>query len=549
MSTGHRARSVVWRDWLGLAAALYLLNLGLSFHNVWPTLMVENRHELSIETALLLLALVLYAELRRPPARRLLGWLALLFTVLVVGRYAEVTAPALFGRAINLYWDAQYLPAVMAMLSRVAPAWLVALVVLGVVLLLVLVYSLLRVALARVWSALDRPAPRRTLGVLAALLVAVYYAPYFGLPGRPTGWYSLPVSATYVEQARFLVRALADDAQAGELPATPLVASDLALARGTDVFVIFVESYGAITYDRPELAAVVDPERMRLADAVAASGRSVVSAFVRAPTFGGGSWLSHLSLLSGVEVRDQGSYATLMTQRRQTLVQRFEASGHRGLALMPGLRNAWPEGAFYGFEQIYDADTLDYRGPEFAWWRIPDQFALARLDEVELTATERQPRFVFFPTISSHMPFRPLPPYQPDWARMLNPQPYDAAIADAALAVEPEWTRLGPAYAESIAYAHQWLAGWITERRGRPMVALVLGDHQPPAAVSGRDAAWEVPVHVFCDDPRVAAALVAAGFTAGLTPRRPALGGMHELYPLLLRVLDSSTANTTPPAT
>ena len=174
-----------------------------------------------------------------------------------------------------------------------------------------------------------------------------------------------------------------------------------------------------------------------------------------AATFGGGSWLSHLSLLSGVEVRDQGSYATLMTQRRQTLVQRFEASGHRGLALMPGLRNAWPEGAFYGFEQIYDADTLDYRGPEFAWWRIPDQFALARLDEVELTATERQPRFVFFPTISSHMPFRPLPPYQPDWARMLNPQPYDAAIADAALAVEPEWTRLGPAYAESIAYPHQ----------------------------------------------------------------------------------------------
>ena len=80
-----------------------------------------------------------------------------------------------------------------------------------------------------------------------------------------------------------------------------------------------------------------------------------------------------------------------MTQKRPTLVSVFKSAGYRTVAVMPGLRQAWPEGAFYGFDEIYgaEASTIAVRG--FGWWRIPDQFSLAALDARELQPQPRKP--------------------------------------------------------------------------------------------------------------------------------------------------------------
>ena len=64
---------------------------------------------------------------------------------------------------------------------------------------------------------------------------------------------------------------------------------------------------------------------------------------------------------------------------------------------------------------------------------------------------------------------------------------------------------------------------------------LWVGDHQPAASVSGEGASWDVPVHVVTRDPALLARFVALGFEPGLTPRRPILGGMHDLTGLLLK--------------
>ena len=64
---------------------------------------------------------------------------------------------------------------------------------------------------------------------------------------------------------------------------------------------------------------------------------------------------------------------------------------------------------------------------------------------------------------------------------------------------------------------------------------IVIGDHQPPAAVSGERAPWDVPVHIIASRPELLASLRAHGFADGLTPRRPILGPMHELLPVLLK--------------
>jgi hypothetical protein len=299
-----------------------------------------------------------------------------------------------------------------------------------------------------------------------------------------------------------------------------------------------VESYGSVTYDRREFALALRPARERIAEALEHTGRSVVSAFVTSPTFGGQSVLAHLSLLSGIEVRDSTRYALLMTQKRATLVSAFKEAGYRAIAVMPGTQQAWPEGAFYGFDAIYDAPKLAYRGPQVGWFGIPDQYTLAALDTKELRSHPRKPLFIFFPTVSTHAPFQPTPPMQPDWQRVLTPQPYDTAPLEQALAQRPDWTHMGQGYVGSVEYFFNVLASYLRERPADDLLLVVLGDHQPAANVSGEGAPWDVPVHIISSRPEVLQAMQSHGFREGLTPTRRDVGTMNQLAPWLLDAFD-----------
>ncbi|MEZ5741719.1 MAG: hypothetical protein R3E68_21335 [Burkholderiaceae bacterium] len=71
------------------------------------------------------------------------------------------------------------------------------------------------------------------------------------------------------------------------MPASPAFAGNLQALEGADVKVLFLESYGAITYDVATVREAVEPSRQRFAAKVAATGRRTVSAFQTAPTFAG----------------------------------------------------------------------------------------------------------------------------------------------------------------------------------------------------------------------------------------------------------------------
>ena len=540
-----------WAQAALLLAALLLLNAALTFHNVWPTPAIELRGEWSVEIAVLVLGLALWLRQRDGLTRCAEVSLALLLGVFVLARYAEVTAPALYGRAINLYWDAQHVGGVVAMLARVAEWWQLLAGLAVVLIAFAFLGAMLRACLRRVAAVLATgPALERGALLGAAVsVIALFTADRVG--GIATLPFSIPVTQTWARQFALIgsswLQVRRGDPSGTELGGAAetrgLPVLMQAVAARTDVSLVFIESYGEIAFSRPEIAQGLVESRAQLAESIARSGRGVVSAYVRSPTFGSGSWLAHSSLLSGVEIRDGDDYARLMMRARPTLGDVFRAQGYRILALMPGLRQAWPEGKFYSFDEIYGATRLDYRGPEFGWWRIPDQFAIAQYEQLERAAAPQgQPRFLFFPTISSHMPFRPTPPYQSDWARLTGPRPYGDEAA-RAIARPPEWTRLGPSYAESIAYAQRSMAGWLEQRAGHPVVLWMLGDHQPPAAVSGEGASWNVPVHVISDRPDVLDALLARGFVRGLTPAREVLGPMHELAPLMIESLGSGPAN------
>jgi hypothetical protein len=552
-----------------LVAAIAWLNASLSFHNIWPTPAIAWRGELSIELAVVLLLMVAAhrsiglarprreprapssepsAGVQPPPVHprserirpsAIVRILTVLWIGLVIGHYADVTTPALYGRDINLYFDLRFMPDVAAMVVRAAPFWLIGLVVITVAVVVWLLYLAFRWAFERIVEALAMAGARLAMALLAVAVLGLFTAQHLSdrLANDPIVTFATPVTETYVRQARLVM-----DARSGAktLPPSPPMDADLARVRGADVFLVFIEAYGAVAYERSDIAPGLGASRAALDAAIRASADDVVSAFVESPTFGGSSWLAHLSLMSGVEVRDAASNASLMTQQRETIVTTFAKRGYRTVALMPGLRQRWPEGGFYGFDQIYGATELAYRGPEFGWFAIPDQYSLARFEALESARPARPPLFVFYPTISTHFPFSPTPPYQPDWSRIATGRPYDGPAIVDAYSREPDWRSFGPGYVDAVSYTYMTLAGYLAEQAGRDRIYVVLGDHQPAAAVSGEGAPWDVPVHVIVsiasghNRADVLERLRARGFRSGLTPERPALGRMHTLLPLLL---------------
>jgi hypothetical protein len=532
--------------WTAGLAAIVLLNFSLTFYNVWPTPRIRWQGHLSAELAAVVVGLAVWlGRTRATTARgRAIKVLGGIWVALVVGRYLDVMAPALYGRPINLYWDARHLAAVASMLTDSIPAAVIAGVVAAVVAGLAVGYFAARWAWGAVAALLAHPWDRRILATVALVLLAVWGAERLGgfAPAHPQ--FSPTVSQAYWRHARVLATQLTRHS-AAVVSSRQATESDLQNVRGADVYLVFVESYGAVSYDRPDVKERIAPRRAQFAADVRESGRQVVSAFVDSPTFGGSSWLAHVTLMTGVEARDEDTNVLLMSQRRDTLVSTFARHGYRTVALMPGLTKRWPEGAFYRFDHVYDTAQLAYAGPRFGWWTVPDQFALARLDLLERGqhGGASGPRFVFFPTTSTHAPFGPTAPYQPDWVRVATDEPYAEPDVTEALAHPPDYEDLSPSYANAVSYAYSSIGGYLRRHADRDIVMVMLGDHQPAAAVSGENASWDVPAHVIASRPALLDRLRARGFHDGMSPPRRAIGPMHELLPTLLEAFGNRSQN------
>ena len=520
------------------ALGLFVLNLGLTLQDVWPTPAVQWVGEVSVELAALLVVLAL---LRLWRGRVVLapGALAVLLLVLTLCRYAAITAPALYGRPINLYWDAPHFGNVLGMLTRVAPAWALLAGTLGLLLALGVLWWLLRTSLRAVAALLVPVDVARWTAVLGVLVLAAFGVQQRRAPGDDAWPFTQPVLATVATQVQSLARGWWGDDAALQLPVSPPLRSSLSALQGGDVLVTFIESYGASTVDRQPFHQALTAGRERLQQAIRVTGREVVSTYVTSPTFGGNSWLAHITLQSGIRVDEPGRYAALMTRDRRTLGTSFTEQGYRTVALMPGLRLAWPEGRFYRYDAVHDAAALDYRGPAFGWFVIPDQYTLDWFTRQELQAPPRKPVYAVFPTLGTHLPFRPTPPYQPQWSRLRTAMPYDEVPLREALSQTPQWLDLGASYVVAVDSALTLWAGWLQEHPDPRLVLVLLGDHQPAASVTGEGASWDVPVHVITGNARVLAALRKSGFGEGLLPSRAPLAGMEDLAAVLLSAFDS----------
>jgi hypothetical protein len=289
--------------------------------------------------------------------------------------------------------------------------------------------------------------------------------------------------------------------------------------RGKDVLLVFVESYGRVALDDPGLSPAITRALDTGTRDLQRHGYESRSAYLTSPTFGALSWLAHATLQSGLWVDSQQRYDQLVTTRRETLSSLFARAGWRTVAAVPANDRDWPQGEFYGFDQVYDARSLGYRGPRFGYPTMPDQFTLDAVHHLELAPRDRRPVMAEIDLISSHAPWSRTPRLVPQQevgdGSVFTGMP-DTLPSESDIWPDPQ--RVRAAYAGAVEYSLRSVVSFLSTYGDEDLVVLVVGDHQPATIVSGDDAGHDVPIALIAQDPVVVARISGWGWDPGLRP-------------------------------
>jgi phosphatidylglycerophosphate synthase len=281
--------------------------------------------------------------------------------------------------------------------------------------------------------------------------------------------------------------------------------------RGKDVLLVFVESYGQMAVQGTSFSPGIDDVVHAGQQQLQAHGFDARSGWLTSSTFGGGSWLAHATLQSGVWVDSPGRYSQLIKSKRLTLASAFRRAGWRTVAFVPTTHGAWPEGrSFYRYRQIYERGGIRYRGPRFGFSTMPDQYALQALQKLALAKRHRPPIFSEIDLSSSHEPWLRIPPLI-SWNRLGDGSIFNRLPIDRSGVAGSQ-----QGYSESIKYALRALYEFVDRYGNKKTVLIVLGDHQPSRVIAQAD--HNVPTTIIAHDPQVLRRLSGWGWTNGMLP-------------------------------
>jgi sulfatase-like protein len=294
----------------------------------------------------------------------------------------------------------------------------------------------------------------------------------------------------------------------------------LTALRGKDVVLTYVESYGRSTLENPQYAQTVDPLLDEGTQRLAAAGFAARSAFLTSPVVGGGSWLAHATLSSGLRVANQHSFDKLVASDRLTLTAAFRRAGWQTAAVQPSSAGPWPAGAFYGFERTYDSTNLGNRSRIYDGFQTPDQYTLEAFERAEHGRPDRGPLMAEIPLVSSHWPWAEIPRLL-DWGEVGDGSVFDrpgAGQSDPADAVEADPDRMRDGYRRSLEYSLSTLISYVETYGDDDLVFIFLGDHQPAPFVTGNGAGQDVPITIVTRDRAVLDRIAGWDWQNGLRP-------------------------------
>jgi hypothetical protein len=393
----------------------------------------------------------------------------------------------------------------------------------AVIVLVVAVLALMSLAAIRITKVADR---HRRAGFGTALTGTAVWVVLLVLGVQVFG--TIPVaarsSAMYVwDRAKMVKGGLRDEKAFEKLAATDAfgaVPGDQLLTglRGKDVMVFFVESYGRSAIEDPALNPGTT-EVLAEGDAtLKRAGYVAKSGWLGSPTAGGGSWLAHSTLLSGLWINKQNRYRNLTSSNRLTLTSAFAKAGFDTMSIMPGATRAWPEGNFYGYDKVYDSRNTGYQGPPFAWAPQPDQYTLSWFEK-NVHGPAHDPMFVELPLVSSHTPWAPLPQLI-DWDDVGDGSIYKEIQLEGKKvgSIWKDPVKLRREYSRSIQYTMATVISWLERYGDENTVMVLLGDHQPSSLIVGDGASRDVPITLLAKDKNVMAKAADWGWTDGIKP-------------------------------
>jgi hypothetical protein len=502
----------------------------------------------SLDATVLLAAIAVAARARRPLPRALVAVVAVLAVAVRLFRVGDGITRRYFNRPISLALDLPATSEIGRLLSATAgQGATLALLVLALA-------ALVGIGLATAWAvraaerALAHRAPRRLLAAMVALLALGSLLARGGRGGsdgddRRLGLFGASAAPQLAGELAFLAhldRYRRDEAARIQAATVALRARphDLRKLGGADVFIFFVESYGATLIDEPDQAARMEPIYARLNAALARSGFAAASRLLESPTYAGRSWLAHETLATGVAVTDRIDDEIVQRDRPVTIARLFREAGYRSVFAQPANRYRSLSRWSYDFDAVYSGWDLDYRGPSYGWANMPDQYVLDVIRRRELggPASARAPLLAAYALVSSHAPWSDQPALVADWSRLGDGSLY------AALPGEHHpigWTNLGDgaeAYMHSVAYDLSVIGDYLARFVTGGALVIVLGDHQPVAEVTRFSRSRAVPVHVISRNRTLVDRFLARGYIPGMRPVRRVgpVPGMETLLDDLL---------------
>jgi hypothetical protein len=387
---------------------------------------------------------------------------------------------------------------------------------------LVVLMTLSAMRLSRI-VALRPTAATRVIAVLGVIWIVLAFTGTYVATGQPIAARSTAVlgydsgrevGEDIQDNAAFAKASAVDRFQ--HTPASQL----LTKLRGKNVLFVFVESYGRSSVQgnsySPSINAVLDAGTKELN----AAGFSSESAFVTSPSVGGGSWLGHSTLQSGLWINSQYRYDDLLGLNRVTLNSAFEKAGWRTVGDDPANITTLPKATVYNYDRFYDALNVGYRGPKFSYATMPDQYVMSVFQHNELSTPDHQPVMAEIDLVSSHDPWTPLPKLVP-WNAVGNGSIFDPmpAAGPPPSAILSSPTKLRAAYAQSIRYTLSTLISYLKAYGNKNTVMVFLGDEQPPSVITNNSPNRDVPITIVAGDPSVIQQTSSWDWQSGLHPR------------------------------
>ena len=314
----------------------------------------------------------------------------------------------------------------------------------------------------------------------------------------------------------------------------------LSLKSKPDIYLLFVESYGKLLYESPALRA----SYLRCMDScesvLLGNGLNAATGFSTSPVSGGQSWVSYTSVLFGYNIRNQGTFNSLLKNpamaHYDNLFRVLNQNGYKTFRLnaippSSNLEMPWETySRFYSIDKWINFSDLNYSGRLYGFGPSPpDQYSINFAGQY-INKSSAGPRALFFITQTTHNPFYSPDSLSRDW-QSLNSKPDSITFHASVLFKKPRIKD----YAKAVHYDLSALVQFITNVPDSNAIFILIGDHQPPVITSANDG-FETPVHIISRNKDFTRTFTQFGFREGMKADEKAVPIRHEgIYSMFMR--------------